>query len=285
MKVIVTGASGMLGSEICRVFSGHSDVIAERVDITDKEGFLRFAEGHTPQVIVNSAAIADVDRCERGPEEAFRVNAEGAKNVAAAAAATGAVLVHISTDYVFDGEKGSAYTEDDEARPLSVYGRSKLAAEGHVVSAGCGYAIIRSSWMFGPGGRNFVDSVMEAAQKCGNVRAISEKLGGPTYTSDLAEAVLGLTLKLSGGDAEPGIYNISNAGVCSRYEFAKEILEFCGLAADIMPITAKEAGGPALRPRITELDNSKIERVLGYRLRHYTEAFKEYIIRKRGNTV
>lgn len=287
LKVIVTGATGMLGRDICGAFSENSEISSERVDITDREGFLKYARSRAPQAIINTAAIADVDRCEREPGEAFRVNAEGAKNVADAAAAAGAVLVHISTDYVFDGEKAGdrAYTENDETGPLSVYGESKLAAERYVMSAGCACAVIRSSWMFGPGGKNFVDSVIGAAQECGKVRAISEKYGGPTYTADLAEAVRALTVKISGGGAKPGIYNISNSGVCSRYQFANEILEFCGISAEVVPITAKEAGGPAIRPRRTELDNSKVEGVLGYRLRHYTEAFKEYIIRKRGNKV
>jgi dTDP-4-dehydrorhamnose reductase len=286
-KVIVTGATGMLGRDICGAFSGTNEVIGERVDITDKEAFLEYARSHAPNAIINTAAIADVDRCEREPAEAFQVNAEGAKNVADAAAAAGAILIHISTDYVFDGEKAGdlAYTEEDGTAPLSVYGKSKLAAEGYVISAGCTYAIIRSSWMFGAGGKNFVDSVIEAAQKCGKVRAIQEKYGGPTYTADLAEAIRALAAKMAAGAAKSGIYNISNAGVCSRYQFAKEILEFCGLSAEVVPITAKDAGGPAIRPRMTELDNSKIEGVLGYRLRHYKEAFKEYIIRKRGNKV
>ncbi len=286
-KVIVTGATGMLGRDICMAFSGTNEVIGERIDITDREGFMAYALSHAPKAIINTAAIADVDRCEREPAEAFRVNAEGAKNVADAAAAAGAILIHISTDYVFDGEKAGdrAYTEEDGTGPLSVYGKSKLAAEGYVISAGCDYAIIRSSWMFGAGGRNFVDSVMEAAQECGKVRAISEKYGGPTYTADLAEAIRALTDKMVAGTAKPGIYNISNSGKCSRYQFAKEILEFCGLPAEVVPITAKEAGGQAVRPRMTELDNSRIEGVLGYRLRHYKEAFKEYIIRKRGNKV
>lgn len=284
-KVIVTGATGMLGRDICLAFSGTDEIVSERIDITDREKFIEYARSNAPKAIINTAAIADVDRCEREPAEAFRVNAEGAKNVADAAAGAGAILIHISTDYVFDGEKGSAYTEEDATGPLSVYGETKLAAEKYVMSAGCACAVIRSSWMFGPGGKNFVDSVIEAAQKCGKARAISEKYGGPTYTADLAEAVRALAVKMAEGAAKPGIYNISNSGICSRYEFAKEILEFCGLPAEVVPITAKEAGGPAIRPRITELDNSKIEGVLGYRLRHYKEAFKEYIIRKRGNKV
>ncbi|MDD5269610.1 MAG: dTDP-4-dehydrorhamnose reductase [Candidatus Omnitrophica bacterium] len=286
-KVVVTGATGMLGRDICLAFSGTNEVISERIDITDREAFLEYARSHAPQAIINTAAIADVDRCEREPAEAFRVNAEGAKNVADAAAAAGAILVHISTDYVFDGEKagGMAYTEEDRTGPLSSYGKSKLTAEGYVKSSGCSYAIIRSSWMFGPGGKNFVDSVIETAQKCGKVRAISEKYGGPTYTADLAGAIRALVGKMAAGGAKPGIYNISNSGVCSRYQFAKEILDFCGITAEVVPITAKEAGGTAIRPRMTELDNSKIEDVLGYKLRHYTEAFKEYIMRKRGNKV
>jgi dTDP-4-dehydrorhamnose reductase len=286
LKVIVTGAAGMLGHDLCGAFGSKDEVkglAREALDITDREKVIALARELKPQVIINSAALADVDYCERNPEEAFRVNSEGAKNVADAANAADALLVHISTDYVFDGEKGSAYTEDDSTNPINVYGKSKLAAEECIVSSGGKYAIIRSSWLFGPAGKNFVDSVIEAARSGGKFRAIKDKLGGPTYTADLVDAIRGLSVNILQGEAPSGIYNISNSGICSRYQFAKEILESCGLDAEVVPISAEEAGGPAPRPRITELDNTKIACALRCRLRHYREALKDYIKRKRGH--
>jgi dTDP-4-dehydrorhamnose reductase len=298
MKVIVTGATGMLGCDLCKVFSGGNEVLGmargltrpaagyepsvkiEPIDITSRADIFTAVEHFKPDIIVNSAAIADVDYCERNPEEAFKVNFEGARNISDAAKIFGALMIHISTDYVFDGEKGSPYSEGDRADPISVYGRSKLKAEEYIVSAGGKYAIVRSSWMFGRHGRNFVDYAIDSARDKGEVRAISEKMGGPTYTVDLAEAVRELSGKILNGETAPGIYNISNAGICTRYGFAKEIIDYCGLNAKVVPITAKEAGGPALRPRKTELDNSKIAKVLGRKLRDYKDAFREYIDKK-----
>jgi len=285
LKVIVTGSAGMLGYALCKAFGSIHEVKGlthDALDITDREKAISLVRELKPEVVVNSAAIADVDYCERNPEEAFRVNSDGAKNIADAAAAAGALLVHISTDYVFDGEKGSAYAEDDAVNPISAYGKSKLAAERYIIQAGGKYAVIRSSWMFGPEGNSFVDYVIETAEKGGKIRAISERLGGPTYTADLADAIRGLSEGILRGKASSGIYNISNSGICSRCQFAKEILESCGLAAGVTPITAKEAGGPAPRPRITELDNARIAGVLGYRLRHYREALKDYIKERGG---
>lgn len=305
MKVLITGATGMLGCDLCKEFSVEGDVTGlargQRkvkqcrasemlaADITDRDRLIQIVRKLRPEVVVNSAAIADVDFCELNPEEAFRVNAEGAKNVADAATAADALLIQVSTDYVFDGEKGSAYTEEDKPNPLGVYGDSKLAAEDYIRSSVGRYAIIRSSWMFGAWGKNFVDFIVESAKKGDKIKAISEKFGSPTYTVDLAKAIFDLTTKMERGSpaaagrsaslrrAPSGIYHISNAGVCSRYEFAKEILEFCKLNTELMPITAKDAGGPALRPKLSALDNTKISKALGYKLRHYREACKDYL--------
>ncbi len=299
MKVLITGATGMLGCDLCREFSASGEVAGLArgkreakqcrasellaADITDRDGVARVISKFKPTLVINAAALADVDFCELNPEDAFRVNAEGAKNVADATEEAGALFIQIGTDYVFDGEKGSAYTEDDSPNPVSVYGLSKLAADDYVRSNIGKYAIIRSSWMFGSCGKNFVDSVVETAKKGGRIRAVGEKSGNPTYTLDLTKAVSGLSAKIMQGKAPSGIYNISNEGVCSRYELAREIADLCGLKADIVSITAKEAGGTALRPKLSALDHSKINKVLGYELRHYREALKDYLkTRKRG---
>lgn len=293
MRTLITGATGMLGCDLCREFSAAGDVAGLTrgnreakqcrvsqllaADITDRDGAARAIRKFKPGLVINAAALADVDFCELNPEEAFKINAEGAKNVADAAEEAGALLIQISTDYVFDGDKGSAYTEEDRPKPLSVYGDSKLAADDYIRSNIGRYAIIRSSWMFGPCGKNFVDFVVGSAKKGDRIRAVGEKYGNPTYTVDLAKAVFDLSERIRKGKAPSGIYNISNEGVCSRYELAKEIAALCGLEAEIVSITAKEAGGPASRPKLSALDNTKAGEALGYKLRHYREALKEYI--------
>ncbi len=293
MKVLITGATGMLGCDLCKEFSVAGDVTGLArgnretkqcrasqllaADITDRDGVARIVRKAKPDLVINAAALADVDFCELNPEEAFRINAEGAKNVADAAEGAGALFIQIGTDYVFDGEKGSAYTEDDKPNPVSVYGFSKLAADDYVRSNIGKYAIVRSSWMFGPCGKNFVDLVIESARKGGSIKAVGEKFGNPTYTADLTKAISGLSAKIRQGIAPSGIYNVSNEGVCSRYELAKEISGLCGLNAEIVSITAKDAGGPALRPKLSALDNTKVSKVLGYKLRHYKEALNDYL--------
>ncbi|MDD5072729.1 MAG: dTDP-4-dehydrorhamnose reductase [Candidatus Omnitrophica bacterium] len=293
MKTLITGATGMLGCDLCREFSAAGDVAGLTrgkreakqcrasqllaADITDRDGAARVIRKFKPGLVINAAALADVDFCELNPEEAFKTNTEGAKNVADAAEEAGALLIQISTDYVFDGDKGSAYTEEDKPNPLSVYGDSKLAADDYVRSNISRYAIVRSSWMFGPCGKNFVDFVVGSAKKGERIRAVGEKYGNPTYTADLAKAVFDLSERIRKGKAPSGIYNISNEGVCSRYELAKEIAALCGLEAEIVSITAKDAGGPAPRPKLSALDNTKAGKALGYKLRHYREALKEYI--------
>ncbi|MDD4879138.1 MAG: dTDP-4-dehydrorhamnose reductase [Candidatus Omnitrophica bacterium] len=293
MKVLITGATGMLGCDLCKEFSRAGDVAGLArgnreakqcrasqllaADITDRDGVARIVRKLKPDVVINSAALSDVNFCELNPEEAFKINAEGAKNAADAAEEAGALFIQISTDYVFDGDKGSAYTEEDKPNPVSVYGDSKLAADDYVRSNIGKYAIIRSSWMFGPCGKNFVDFVVESAKRGDSIRAVGEKYGNPTYTVDLAKAVYGLSAKIRENKAPSGIYNITNEGACSRYELAKEIAGLCGLKAEIISITAKEAGGPALRPKLSALDNTKVSKALGYKLRHYREALEEYI--------
>ena len=297
MKILITGATGMLGCDLCREFSAAGDVTGLArgnreakqcrasellaADITDRDGVARLVRKLKPDLVINAAALADVDFCELNPEEAFRINAEGAKNVADAAEEAGALFIQIGTDYVFDGGKGSAYTEEDRPNPVSVYGFSKLAADDYVRSNIGKYAIIRSSWMFGSCGRNFVDSVVESAKRGVRIKAVGEKSGNPTYTVDLTKAVSDLSAKIRQGKAPSGIYNISNEGICSRYELAKEISDLCGLKAEVVSITAKEAGGPALRPKLSALDNTKVSKVLGYKLRHYREALKDYLKTKK----
>ncbi len=297
MKILVTGATGMLGYDLCKVLSENNNVTGlsrgkqivrgglsgldlVKADITDRKGLTDIIIRCAPDVIVHSAAIADVDFCELNPDAAFKVNTEGTENVADAAKKAGSRLLYISTDYVFDGTKDSPYAEDDEPDPVSVYGKSKFEAEKYIQARSEGYFIIRSAWMFGHGGKNFVDSTLESAGKDRKIRAISDKYGSPTYTLDLSRAISDLLAKSSSLEALPGIYHITNAGICSRYQFAKEILEYIGINSEVTAIQGKDAGGAALRPKMSALDNSKISKILGYDLRHYKDAFRHYLENK-----
>lgn len=294
MKILVTGATGMLGYDLCKVLSESHDVIGlsrgrqtmhggllgpdlVRADITDRKGLTDIIVKHRPDVVIHSAAIADVDFCELNPDIAFKVNSEGTENVADAAKKAGSYLLYISTDYVFDGTKDSPYAEDDEPNPISVYGKSKFEAEKYIEAHSEGYFIIRSAWMFGEGGKNFVDSMLESARRNNKIRAVSDKYGSPTYTLDLSKAISDLVVKLAFRKAVPGIYHITNAGICSRYQFAREILEYLGINGEVIAIQGKDAGGAALRPKMSGLDNSKISKMLGYGLRHYRDALKDYL--------
>lgn len=298
MKILVTGATGMLGYDLCKVLAEKNNIIGlsrgkqsvrgglpsldfVRADITDKKDLTDIILKHKPDLIIHSAAIADVDFCELNPDAAFKVNTEGTGNVAEAAKKTDSYLIYVSTDYVFDGTKSSPYTEDDNPKPISVYGKSKFEAEQYIQAHAKNYSIIRSAWMFGPAGKNFVDAILESAGKNKKVRAISDKYGSPTYTLDLAGAVSDLVDKIAVRKVASGVYHITNAGICSRYQFAKEILEYVNIQAEVIAISAGDAAGPALRPKMSALDNSKIKKVLGYGLRHYREACKDYL-QKRG---
>ncbi len=298
MRILVTGATGMLGYDLCRVLAKKNNVVGLsrgkqtisgglidldfiKADIADRQALTDSVLKYAPEMIIHSAAISDVDFCELNPDTAFEVNTEGTANVADAAKKTGSYLIYISTDYVFDGEKDSPYTEDDEPHPISIYGKSKLEAEKYIQAHTADYSIIRSAWMFGEGGKNFIDAVLGSARKNEKIRAISDKYGSPTYTLDLSMAISDLVDKITACKAVPGIYHVTNAGICSRYQFAKDILEFVKIEAEVIAIRAKDALGPALRPKMSALDKSKIKNLLGYTLRHYRDAFKDYLQSKK----
>jgi len=292
LKIFVTGATGMLGSDLCKALSKKHSVTGLAIegsvgqsvfckivysDITDKDGIVSCIRASRPDFIIHTAALSDVDYCEVHPEEAFRINAEGAQNVAYAAAEINSGFVYISTDYVFDGKKDTVYAEDEETGPVNVYGASKLDGEKRIQALLKRYFIIRPSWLFGAARINFVDATVEAAKKNHKVSAISDKYACVTYTQDLAACICDLIDKGQKEEAPFGAYHITNAGICSRYEFAREILECAKLEAEIVAIKAKDAGGRALRPKHSSLSNEKIKKVLGYNLRHYAEALKEYL--------
>jgi len=282
MKVLVIGSHGMLGSDLVNRLSNLSDqknpgneVIAadrEHVDITHGEDASKFIAQVKPDVIINCAAFSNVDACETQIFEAFAVNASGARNVALAGKLTGARVIHISTDYVFDGMKNEPYLETDTPNPISVYGKSKLEGELAVQEIGGNYVIIRTAWLFGPYRNNFVTTILELGRKNRSVSVVTDQHGSPTYTTDLSDAIRTAISK----DLR-GIYHVTNSGTCSRYEWAQKIFELTGNQVSVLPLKTADYKRAARVPPNSSLDCTKYATTTGQKMRPWQEALREYI--------
>ena len=252
MKVLVTGAGGMLGRDVALAAAnaGHEVIALARtdLDVTDGAAVSARFERDRPGAVINCAAWTDVDGAEGAEEEARRVNGEGAGNVAKAAKSVGAKVVYVSSDYVFDGTKGSPYVETDQTGPISAYGRSKLAGEEATAAACREHFIVRSSWLFGIGGSNFVETMLHLADDHGEVLVVRDQVGSPTYTWHLAYGLV----RLIDGSAY-GIHHMAAAGQCSWYEFAREIFEQAECEVKVLSSTTDMLGRPAPRPPFSAL--------------------------------
>lgn len=263
MKILVVGARGMLGQDLVPTLqAGHqvvtSDMTPEGVDlaldITDLAAVrARFAELR-PAAVVNCAAYTNVDAAEADETAAYRVNALGPWNLALACREVGAALVQISTDYVFDGLKGTAYDEYDRPNPQGVYGRSKYAGELHVQQVLERYYIVRTSWLYGQAGKNFVETIIAAGRQRPELRVVNDQWGCPTSTVELAATVARL---LETG--RYGVYHATGQGVTTWFDFARAILQGAGLATPVLPQSTEELNRPAPRPRYSELRNRGLE--------------------------
>ena len=288
-KVLVTGSQGMLGRALMESLS-HREVTSygvdlrdpdHRLDITKKDEVSDLINRLRPDVVIHTAAYTDVDGCERDPDRAYRVNSEGTKNLAAACKSSGVFLVYISTDFVFDGKKTAPYTEEDLPKPVNIYGESKLRGENFVKEILSHYLIIRTSWLFGEGGKNFVDTILANAAIDKKLKVVSDQCGSPTYTVDLAEAITDLalitdTLKIC-------VLNVTNLGSCTWHEFAEEILLAKGIDDVIVfPIISDELDRPAKRPHMSILDDSAFEQTLLEKLPRWQDALRRYLDRGRG---
>ena len=260
MKIVVTGAGGMLGRDVVRAAAyWNHEVIGltyADLDIGDSGAVWRTFTRENPDVVVNCAAYTDVDGAEDDLEGASRVNVEGARFVALGAAEVGASVVYPSTDYVFDGEKGEPYIESDATRPLSVYGQTKATGVAETATANQRYFIVRSSWLFGTGGRNFVDTMLTLARDQGSVVVVRDQCGCPTYTAHLADAIVRLI-----GTTAFGIHHIAGGGECSWYEFAEEIFRQSALEVRMMSMTSSELSRPAPRPQYSVLATERSEAI------------------------
>ncbi|HEX6781969.1 MAG TPA: dTDP-4-dehydrorhamnose reductase [Solirubrobacterales bacterium] len=256
MKLLVTGAAGMLGRDVMLAAgnAGH-DVIGygrAELDVTDPAALARRLELAHPDVVVNCAAWTDVDGAETAEEAAFAINGKGAGNVAAAANEIEARVLHVSTDYVFDGAKGAPYVESDQPAPLSAYGRTKLAGEEAVAAANKRHFIVRSAGLFGVGGRNFVETMLQLAGDRSEVAVVRDQVGSPTYTWHLAYGIVRLIEGI-----EYGIHHMAASGQCSWYEFAREIFEQATVECRVLSITSEEFGAAAPRPAFSALTSQR----------------------------
>jgi dTDP-4-dehydrorhamnose reductase len=256
MKLLVAGAAGMLGRDVMLAAgnAGH-DVVGfghSELDVTDLAGLEKKLDLERPDVVINCAAWTDVDGAEASEEAAFAVNGAGAGSLAAAAATVGASVVYVSSDYVFDGAKAAPYVESDQPAPLSAYGRTKLAGEEATVAANKRHFVVRSAWLFGIGGPNFVETMLRLAADHGEVLVVRDQVGSPTYTWHLAYGIVRL---IEG--VEFGIHHMAAAGQCSWYEFAREIFEQAKVECKVLSITTEEFGRPAPRPPFSALTSQR----------------------------
>ena len=275
MKILITGSNGMLGYDLNRVLADKHDLIlttSKTLDITNKKEVFEVIGDKKPDVVINAAAYTDVDGCEENKSHAFSVNGDGPKNLAEACLENDCKLVHVSTDYVFNGEASKPWLENDETSPVSVYGASKLKGEEGIVEVLDKYFIIRTAWLYGVNGKNFPKTMLELAATYSEVRVVYDEIGTPTYTFDLACAIA----EVIETDFY-GIYHITNSGSTSWCEFSQYIFEIADCDVKVIPVTAEEFKRPAPRPHYSVLENKKWKDNGFEPLRSYKEAIKEYI--------
>lgn len=276
MNILITGAKGQLGQELVNDLKETSWTInglgREELDITNYKEVERIILSLQPDVIIHSAAYTQVDQAETEVEKAFLVNGEGTKNIAKLANQIGAKICYVSTDYVFDGKKEGAYSINDTKNPQTVYGKSKLAGEKYIQEYCEKFFIVRTSWVFGLYGPNFVKTMLSLAEKKEEIGVVHDQIGSPTYTPDLSKFLIQLVQT-----EKFGVYHASNTGTCSWYEFASEVFKQADKSLKINPLTTKEFPKPAKRPANSVLSQDKLEEQGFEKLQHWKEAVKDFI--------
>ncbi|MDY5301770.1 MAG: dTDP-4-dehydrorhamnose reductase [Candidatus Cryptobacteroides sp.] len=281
--ILVTGADGQLGREM-QIASRSSrnrfiftDIAGEyeRLDITDQQAIADIVRENHVNVIVNCAAYTNVDKAETDPETANLLNNIAAGNLADAMKAVNGTLIHISTDYVFQGDRNIPCREDWPTEPLGVYGKTKLAGEKSIEATGCASIIIRTAWLYSPFGKNFVKTMRDLTSSRESLKVVFDQVGTPTYAGDLAETICRIIE--NGKLDKTGIYHFSNEGVCSWFDFAKAICEMSGNTCDIRPCHSDEFPSPVARPHFSVLDKTKIKQTFGIRIPYWTDSLKRCI--------
>jgi dTDP-4-dehydrorhamnose reductase len=290
MSILVFGAGGQLGSEL--VARPHSNDVSfhfvRRADayIDDPAAVRRAMQLARPSLVLNAAAYTNVDQAEVEREAAFRGNAQGPKVLAAACAEKDIPLIHISTDYVFDGRKPSAYVESDVTAPINVYGESKLAGEVAVREAYDRHVILRTSWLFGAYRRNFLKTMLKLAAERDELRIVSDQHGCPTSTADLADAIVAIAPRLAAGERLYGIYHVASPSPATWYDFAQEIAtaaaQYTGRAPKVVPIKTQDYPTRAARPVNSELDSSKFFSTFGFRAADWRQRVQETVAALKG---
>lgn len=283
-RILVTGANGQLGSEIRHVASSSYDsyifadvVMAEGVattylDITDREAVRTFVTENDINIIINCAAYTNVEKAEEESEKAMLLNATAPENLAQAMKEVEGLLIHISTDYVFGGDGDKPYTEEQPTAPTSVYGTTKLRGEEAIESSGCSYIIIRTAWLYSTYGNNFLKTMLRLTSERERISVVDDQIGTPTYAADLAATIIAI---IESGKAEHnvGIYHFSNEGVCSWYDFAREIARVAGNThCEICPCLSSEYPSKVTRPAYSVLDKGKIRRTFNVAVPYWTES-------------
>ncbi|MEG0090769.1 MAG: dTDP-4-dehydrorhamnose reductase [Oscillospiraceae bacterium] len=287
MRILITGASGMLATQIIKDLKrGHSEIgelpasmknaeilahDADTLDITDNLACRAFFAENVPDICINCAAYTNVDGCEENSLEAFKVNAMGARNLARACELVGAKLVHISTDYVFSGSGSTPFCEYDLAAPQSVYGKTKLAGETFVEQFCSKYFVVRTAWLYGYNGKNFVKTITAAGKEKDELKVVDDQRGNPTNAADLSHHILKLA-----PTCEYGIYHCTGEGECSWYDFAKEIVALSGGKAKVLPCATGEIKRAAKRPEYSCLENMMLKATVGNDMRNWKVALKAY---------
>ncbi len=276
-NILVTGAGGQLGNELRKIgFSPLDEVfftdIAE-LDITDKKAVENYVSRNDIDTIVNCAAYTAVDKAEEEPEKAELINVKAVENLAEVASREGCLLVHVSTDYVFDGGASEPYTEKSLVNPQTVYGRTKLAGERAIKKSGCLAIVIRTAWLYSEYGNNFVKTILRLAQEKGEVNVVADQVGTPTYAADLAVTIVRVLADDCVAD-KTGIYHFSNEGTCSWYEFAREIVRLSGAKCSVKAVTTADYPAKAHRPAYSALDKTKIKREFGVEVPEWREALE-----------
>lgn len=283
-RILIIGSEGMLGSALLSSFKGPdievigTDIRAEKnpLDITKPDDTTDFIKQVRPDVVIHVAAYTDVDGCELNLNDAYLINSEGTKNIANACKQIGAFLIYISTDFVFDGNKAMPYIEDDVPSPISIYGRSKLQGEQRVRQLLEQYLIIRTSWLFGESGKNFVDTIIKKAESGEPLRVVDDQRGSPTYAKDLADAIVAILL--TAHDVKLTTLHITNSGSCTWYDFAKEIIRGKGMkGVNVEPVSSDQIKRPAKRPKMSILDNTRFIKASGGSLPSWQDALARYL--------
>lgn len=276
-KVVITGAGGQLGKELVQLFKDEHYIVhpftKQQLDITDRQKIDEMFEQTNPDFLINTAAFTQVDTCEKDIDTAYSINGIAPYYLASAAKANKVKFFHISTDYVFNGNKNEPYSEADETDPKTIYGKSKLLGEEFSRMAYEETTIIRTSWLYGHEGKNFVNTIKRLADSPKEIRVVDDQFGSPTYTKDLGIAIKQLLTR------PPGIYHITNSGSCSWFEFAREIVKFMKSDAIVSPISTEAYGSATPRPKYSVLSHNKLNSN-GIYMRSWQNGLQEYLAKE-----